>query len=135
MRHFIEVLQEIAEIEHWTRIPASGASAHPPVITWRYKDPPLELAALIRRAISTFAGAIAWEFTATDRNWSLKPARISEYARERGSKGGLYAASELKTAEPEFGILANAELPLLAEHIQRIAVLRREGAPVHSEKG
>jgi hypothetical protein len=121
MSDIIQVLKEISEIEHWMRLPAAEGSVEAlslaPIITWRYKQPSIELAAMLNAAISTFAGTIAWDLTITDRNWSLKPSRLAEYARVHGCTGTFTAARELKNSEPEFGMRANGELRQLAEHI------------------
>ncbi len=122
MKEIIEVLKEFADIEHWMALPSNEGGddlTHPPIVTWRYKQRSSELAGILNRAISSFAGTMGWDLTITDRNWSLKPSRITEYAKMHGCTGTLSAARELKIAEPEFGIRANAELRRLAEHIQK----------------
>jgi len=48
------------------------------------------------------------------------PARIREYSKSHGNLGGLAVAAELTDIDPEFGKRGNAELPLLAEHIERL---------------
>ncbi len=134
MKDVIDILQEVADVEHWTRLPHAGASGieltHPPIITWRFKEPSSELAAFFQQIIGSFRGTLPWEFSATKPNWSLMPARIREYARARGYSGTLMAAGELKTAEPDVGIRANADLYLLAEHIQHHLDLARDGTDV-----
>jgi hypothetical protein len=131
MKDVIDLLQEIADVEHWTCLPHSGASGDeltlPPIITWRFKKPSTELAGFIHSVISTFRGALTWEFSAAKRNWSLMPARIREFARARGYSGTLTAAEELKKTEPEVGIRANADLRLLAAHLQYHLDLARDG--------
>ena len=54
MYDIIEVLKNVGEIEHWTRRPHSDACgpefSYPPIVTWRYKCPPADLAAFILSA-------------------------------------------------------------------------------------
>src|SRR3984957_1237690 len=132
MKDVIDVLEEIADVEHWTCLPHSGASGDeltlPPIIPWRFKKPSPDLAAFIHGAISTFRGTLTWEFSATKRNWSLMPARIREYARAREYSGTLTAAEELKKTEPEVGIRAHADLRLLAAHLRYHLDLARDGS-------
>jgi hypothetical protein len=121
MRDIIDVLHDLAEIEYWKRRPEHEARgeelACPPLIVWRYKEPSRVLAEVFRHAVESFRGTMSWEFSAMDRNWLLMPLRIKEYAQAHGYPGTLQASLELKTKEPNFGCQANAELPLLAEHI------------------
>ena len=124
MRDIIDILQALAEIEYWKRCPHDEAKgeelACPPLIVWRYKEPSRAFAEVIRHAVESFPGTMAWEFSAADRNWILMPSRIKEYARAHGYPGTLQASLELKTKEPNFGCQANAELRLLAEHIHDV---------------
>jgi hypothetical protein len=124
MRDIIDILQDLAEIEYWNRCPEHEAQgdelACPPLIVWRYKEPSRALAEAFRRAVESFRGSMAWEFSATERNWILMPLRIKEYAQAHGYPGTLQASLELKAKEPNFGCQANAELPLLAKHIQDV---------------
>jgi hypothetical protein len=123
MDDIIDILQQVADIEHWTRAPAASAAgedlALPPIVVWRYKQRSTEFTEFFRQAVGTFRGTMAWEFSAKDRNWSLMPSRIYEYAKAQRCSGTLTAAQELKAKDPDFGKRANAELCLLAEHIQR----------------
>lgn len=124
MRDIIDILQNLAEIEYWKRCPhleARGEElACPPLIVWRYKEPSGALAEAFRHAVESFRGTMAWEFSAANRNWILMPARIKEYAQAHGYPGTFQASLELKAKEPNFGYQANAELLLLAEHMQDV---------------
>ena len=123
MKDIIDTLKEFGDIAHWRMGPADerhgGNPACPPIIVWRYKKPAQELADLLQRIVRTVPGTIAWEFSIFGQNWMLMPARINEYATGRGDIGGRDAVLELMKNEPEFGQRANAELPLLAQHIQQ----------------
>ena len=123
MKHMIDILQEVSPIAHFTCWPHRDACGEelsaPPIMWWRFQDPSDELAKFLRQAVSTFPGAIPWEFSTTGRRWILMPARINEFAASNGCDGGLIAAAKLKVAEPEFCKRANAEFSLLAEHFRR----------------
>jgi hypothetical protein len=123
MKDIVDILKEFGEITHWTVRPAraeqGGNLSCPPIITWRYKQPSREVADYFRRVVSTFRGTIAWEFSVFGQTWCLMPSRISEYAEAHGNLGALAVARELMTSDPEFGKRANAELPLLVEHMQQ----------------
>jgi hypothetical protein len=116
------VLQELAPIAHFTFWPPRDACGEelstPPIVWWTYQQPPEELAEFLRQVVGTFQGTVKWEVLATGRRWILMPARIREYAELHGCNGDLIAAAELKSAEPDFGKRANAELRFLAEHIR-----------------
>jgi hypothetical protein len=123
MEDIIDILQQIADIEHWTRAPAAGAGgedlALPPIVVWRYKQVSSEFTEFFRRAVGTFRGTMAWEFS-KDRNWSLMPLRVYEYAKAHRCSGTLRAAHELKSDDPDFDKRANVERCHLAEHIQHL---------------
>jgi hypothetical protein len=123
MRDIVDILKAFGEITHWTVRPApeayGGNQSYPPIITWRYKQPSRDAEAFFRRAVSSFRGTISWEFSALQPSWVLMPSRINEYAKSHGDLGGLAAALELMTIDPDFGKRANAELPLLVEHLQQ----------------
>jgi hypothetical protein len=125
MADIIKVLQQIAELDFWTRCPTRDAQgddlAYPPFIFWRHKHPSPELAAFFRDAIQSFPGETRWELIISERNWVLLPARIKEHEQANQLLGGRHAAKELKQIDPEFGKLANAELSRLAEHIAKLA--------------
>jgi len=121
MEEIIEILKEFGEIAHWTCRPAAtsgGNPAFPPIITWRYKEPPSQIAEFFQRVVSNFPGAIPWEFSVVEQTWCLMPSRITEYSKSHDNLGGLAVALELMTFDPNFGKQANRELPLLVEHIR-----------------
>ena len=117
----ISVLRIAGEIASWTVwLPDESVGeglARPPIITWKYKRSSDELAEVFRRALVTFPGTMAWEFSAEGPRWYLMPARISEYASNH-DLGQLAAGRELQTKDPDFGIRANRELSSLVKHIQ-----------------
>lgn len=121
MDDIINILQMAGEIENWTvwlPIESDGEDpARPPIISWKYKKPSDELVEMLRRALDTFQGTIAWEFCSEGPRWYLMPARISEYANQH-DLDHLAAGQELRTKEPDFGIRANIELARLVKHIQ-----------------
>lgn len=121
MNDAIKVLQMAGEIENWSvwlPMESNGEDfSRPPIITWKYKQPSDELAEVLRRALETFPGTIAWEFSAAGPRWYLMPARISEYANQL-DLDHLAAGQELRTKEPDFGIRANLELSRLVKHMR-----------------
>jgi hypothetical protein len=130
MKDIIDILRDIAEVEHWTRIPAVDAGddnlACPPVISWKYKHPSGEVAEFFRRAIKSFPGTLTWEFSTNALIWALMPTRIREYATSHKLSGTLSAVGALKETDPDFGICANKELPFLAKHIQHHLEINRQ---------
>jgi hypothetical protein len=128
MIDIIKVLENVAELEYWTDYSPFGDDAEertePPIIIWRHKRPSPSLADFFRDTIGAFRGAIVWEFSATEPNWGLMPARLREYTIANNLLGELDAAAELSSSDPDFGKRANAELPLLAAHIAQAAAKR-----------
>jgi hypothetical protein len=120
MSEIVDLLQDFGELAHWTQCPASevGDLSCPPIITWRYKHPTKEVADFLQRVVDGYRGPISWEFSAVERTWTLMPSRIREYSKTHGNLGGLAVARELMEKEPDFGIGANADLPLLMQHIR-----------------
>lgn len=125
MVDIVKVLRQISELEWWSNCPIQNATdeelAYPPHVIWRHKTPTPALAEFLRIAVQSFPGKLRWELIITERNWVLQPARVREHMRANNMLGGLDAAADLKIIDPEFGKLANAELPLLAEHIAKAA--------------
>jgi hypothetical protein len=123
MTHILESLRAVAPIAHFTIWPtqdARGAElSTPPIIAWRYHQPTKQLAEFLRQAIMRFQGLIEWEVLVKGERWILLPARIRQYEERQGCNGLLLAAAELQVTEPDFGIRANAESRLLAEHIRQ----------------
>jgi hypothetical protein len=125
MTDIMQVLKEIDDFEWGCRRPSSSAAgnelAYPPIIAWRYKEPTPDKADLLRRLVGSFQGTIQWEleFSPKPRAWVLMPSRINEYTRAHRLRGGLDAAKQLMVKDPDFGIRANAELRLLAEHMRQ----------------
>jgi hypothetical protein len=118
----INVLKEIAPIAHWTVWPGSDAGeelACPPVIAWSYERPTKKLQDFLRRAVTSFAGSLAWKFLVVEGSrWIVLPTRVVEYDRQHRCNGYLLAGAELKASDPEFGKRANSDLSLLAQHIR-----------------
>jgi len=137
MKALIELLKEIGELA-WAGWPSERLTGreltYPPIITWRYKEPTPEKAELLRRLVGSFRGTIQWEleFSPKPRAWVLVPSRINEYTRAHRLLGGFDAAEKLMKKDPDFGIRANAELRLLAEHMrQQFAILTARDSHVH----
>lgn len=112
--NIVHVLAQLDSLE-WYGAPATNMFntypdliEFPPVVVWRYVTRDERLIQKIGDAISTFEGDIIWVFDPTHhRNLVLRPSRVQ--TREDQTR--------LKESEPEYGIQANQELPLLAEHI------------------
>jgi hypothetical protein len=67
MTDIMDILRDVAEVEHWTRMPTADACgedlACPPVISWRYKHPSDEVADFLRQGVESFPGTLAWELS------------------------------------------------------------------------
>lgn len=128
MTDIIDALGQLGEIEHWVwrrQMEECGAESHyPPIIVWRYKHTSSELADFFRFVVSTCPSAIAWDFGISGRNWSLMPLRVRQHATRFACLGELEAADQLEILDPEFGKNANAELCILADHIQKCSCKR-----------
>ena len=117
----MRALQQLGEFEWASRRPRleakDGDLSYPPIIVWRYKNRSSEIAAFLSSAVSSFDASIEWSLRLDQKNWSLMPRKIQEYA-EQESIGELKAAEHLKALIPELGMKANQELERLADHIE-----------------
>ena len=126
MKDIVEVLREFGEVEEWTRRPArmehGGDPRFAPIITWKYHRPSEELREFFRKAVSSFLGTMAWVFSVSGNTWCIMPAYLPEYSISHNNLGEIAAAHELIASSPSFGVRANAELELLALHIQTLGL-------------
>jgi hypothetical protein len=105
---------------------------YPPEVVWRYKEKDERRDQLISEAVETFNGKVQWIITFRDRerlggrNWSIMPKRFKEFLNELEntqdiieSTGTLSVDGAFSVIEPKVGLMANKELPQLAEHIKK----------------
>ena len=125
MHVLAEVLKEMGALEQFR----GGSLQRPPVIAFRYKGSPPELAALLAEWVAEFPGEMRWRFDPEGPgiNWVLGPQRVWDYAAEHGLAGELEAAARLAEDDPEFGRRAHAEQPLLADHLRGLWRRHRAG--------
>jgi hypothetical protein len=113
-------LSPITAFTFWPHQDARGDElSSPPILWWTYQESPDELVEFLKQLVAAFEGAVTWKVWATGRRLILMPSRVREYAELYQCKGDLVAAAQLKLADPEFGKRANADLPLLTEHLCR----------------
>lgn len=129
--HIIEVLQAISGIAQWMMLPHPDESreilSRPPFIAWTPKNPSVELDAFFRRSVSTFKGSIDWHFEIIGTRYLLMPKKLADYSESHGGIGYLTSASILKDSDPEFGLSANTELWLLADHLRQCWEIKSGG--------
>jgi hypothetical protein len=116
----IEFLQTLGELE-WARCSAINYNqdlSNPPFTVWRYKKRAQELESLIVKAVKSFRGNVDWKIEFTGRNWVIAPKRLQQFQDERGYKRDVEALKVLAQEDPEFGRLANYDVPALAEKIK-----------------
>ncbi|MBR8826988.1 MAG: hypothetical protein DSM107014_03620 [Gomphosphaeria aponina SAG 52.96 = DSM 107014] len=117
----MEVLQTLGELE-WGRCRAvlhTQDLSDPPLTVWRYKKRNLQLESLIVQAVESFQGNVEWKIEFTGKNWVIAPKKLQEFQEERGYRRDVEALNALAKEEPEFGMKANLDVPVLAEKIKQ----------------
>jgi hypothetical protein len=123
----MKVLESFDEIE-WGRgsifVENEEDLAFPPFLVWRYKQKNQNLENLIVEAVNSFNGKIEWKIVFSRRNWFISPRKVEEFRQVY--KGKYRTDTEARSAfaelEPNFGKMANQEVPLLAEHIKKFVM-------------
>jgi hypothetical protein len=114
MANIMTVLTELGDVE-WARLPFLEDIGHhpnlkvyPPFVTWRYRNKDLQIAEKLAKAVASFHSLIGWSFDSTGKNWLLYPSlSTNAFERERVAR-----------TNPDYGIRAYDELPILADHIR-----------------
>jgi hypothetical protein len=122
-REIIDVLEKIGELDwyKYKSISEDEQLIYPPVIIWRFKkDTELDIfPELITKAVEGFQGKVNWLVEYNGKNWVLLPDLI----KEMGQSGKFKVDSQITMAiaedDPDYGVLANNDVPLLANHIYR----------------
>lgn len=124
-REVIDVLESFFVLE-WFRSAVSKSTRdynYPPVIVWRYAAHSMRQEDITKAeekvvtAVKAFQGDVDWVVYFSGKNWVLLPARVKEL-----EDSGLYLSdseivAELGEMDPEFGVRANNDLPLLAKYM------------------
>ncbi|MBL0319003.1 MAG: hypothetical protein IPP74_06915 [Alphaproteobacteria bacterium] len=116
--------------EEKERHPERNYDSYPRHFSWRFKKPNQMIDQAIVEAVESYKGSVEWHIKYRVKalggiNWCILPKRVDEYAREgkKYAPEGLnerLASSEYYIAkyEPEWGKLANTDIPNLAKHIE-----------------
>ncbi|ANJ67312.1 hypothetical protein A9404_07875 [Halothiobacillus diazotrophicus] len=122
-REVIDVLERFFVLE-WFRVAVSKSTRdynYPPVMAWRYavhsmkREDITEAEEKVATAVRAFQGKVDWVVWFSGKNWVLLPARVKEL-----EDSGLYLSDSeivayLGEMDPEFGVRANNDLPMLAK--------------------
>jgi hypothetical protein len=96
-----------------------------PVVVWRYREKDERRDQLIIDAVKKFNGEVQWKISFRDRekltgrNWSIMPEKLERFIEENEFEIGVSPQAVFASQNPEIGLLANKELPQLAEHIKK----------------
>jgi hypothetical protein len=96
-----------------------------PVVVWRYREKDERRDQLIVDAVKKFNGEVQWKISFRDRekltgrNWSIMPEKLERFIEENEFEIGVSPQAVFASQNPEIGLLANKELPQLAEHIKK----------------
>jgi hypothetical protein len=96
-----------------------------PVVVWRYREKDERRDQLIIDAVKKFNGEVQWKISFRDRekltgrNWSIMPEKLERFIEENEFEIGVSPQAVFASQNLEIGLLANKELPQLAEHIKK----------------
>jgi hypothetical protein len=116
------VLKLFGEIE-WGRsgiiITKDEEWNYPPTVVWRYKDRAEIIEKSIVNSVNSFHGNVRWAIIFSGRNWSILPRELERFIEDTEFESGVDAHAVFASQNPEIGLMANKELPQLAEHIKK----------------
>lgn len=124
-REIIDVLERFFVLE-WFRNAVSKVIEeynYPPIIVWRYaaesmKSEDIKRAEeMVMTAVKTFQGNVAWVLYFSGKNWVLLPKQVKELEDSGSYRSDSEIITELGESDPDFGVSANNDLPVLAEYI------------------
>lgn len=99
-------------------------SAHPPRVSFRFKQENPEIIARLRSAVESYKGKVKWILDEHKRegfpgtNWTIGPIRLWE-VWECARKLDMAPSQYLAEYEPEFGPIAYEDIAGLTEHIRQ----------------
>jgi hypothetical protein len=115
-------LQLFGEIE-WGRsgiiITKDNNWNYPPSVVWRYKDRVEKVEKAIVKAVNSFQGNVKWTIIFSGRNWSISPRSLERFLEDTEFEPGVDPDAVFASQHPEIGLMANKDLPQLAEHIKK----------------
>ena len=125
-REIIDVLERFSKLS-WFRYSASNDPIqlkYPPVNVWRYDtdlmvNEDIKLVEnMICDAVSSFQGNVIWVVFFSGRNWVLVPKRVKDLEDDGKYSVDTELLTILARDDPDFGLKANDDLPVLAKHIE-----------------
>jgi hypothetical protein len=114
VNRILDVLREIRELEQFRGLHRDRI----PVVIFRPRDRPADLARLLEQWVTEFRGNLPWRlrYSGPGINWVLAPQRLWDFAAERGV-GGRPAEAMLSRGEPDLVERAHDDLRGLAEYL------------------
>lgn len=101
----------------------SNFRTYPHYTAWRYKNPDQEVEQAIIEAVNSFKGNVEWTISVKpfgNRNWIIETKKAFEYRKEgKVDKEWCSVENYLAEHEPEFGLVANLDVPALAKYINK----------------
>lgn len=100
-------------------------SAKPPYTSFRFYDEDTELINLLKEAVRSYNGAVAWVMVGHKRvdlpgtNWMICPKRLWD-VREIASESRMTAGQYMSKHEPEFGPVAYKDFLSLTAYLRNI---------------
>lgn len=121
-RILTDVIQLFGEIE-WGRsgiiITRDENWNYPPSVVWRYKNRVEKIEKSIVNAVNSFQGNVKWAIVFSGRNWFITPRELQRFIEDTEFESGVDPDAVFASQYPEIGLMANKELPQLAEHIKK----------------
>jgi hypothetical protein len=93
--------------------------SYPPSVVWRYKDRVEIIEKSIVNAVNSFEGNVKWIIIFSGRNWSISPRELERFIEDTEFESGVDPDAVFASQHPKIGLMANKELPQLAEHIKK----------------
>jgi hypothetical protein len=124
-REIIDTLEKVFELEWYRYKTLDDPNQHiyPPIIVWRFKDKDSSIREnfeiSLNKAVKCFQGNVEWVFTSTHRNFALIPSLIVEMTNSGKFRTDTEIVSYLAENNPEYGKMANCDVPNLAKHIEQ----------------
>jgi hypothetical protein len=121
MSDFIDLMREHGLVKSFRAMPSGKINVQelecPPLIIWEYQPNDPNFETLLESVISNYGGDIEWICYKENSKFILSPKVLEEYRRkhEIGHKPALGYFMENR---PDFGVLANEDLPQLVSYLR-----------------